>query len=122
MAAYLAAIELLIEIGPEVIQKRVLMLAGRLAEGLAERDYELVQPWPREPRESSGIISFRRPGASAGEVLRELGAAGVIGRAHVDFVRLAPHFYNTQAEVDRVLDMLAPHEIAMAPSLPALGA
>ena len=115
MAGYLAAVELLLEIGPEVVEKRVLMLSGRLAEGLSERGYEVVEPWPREPRESSGIVSFRRPGASAGEVLRELNAAGVVGRAHADFVRLAPHFYNTQAEVDRVLDVLVPHEMAMAP-------
>jgi cysteine desulfurase / selenocysteine lyase len=116
MASYLAGIELLIEIGPEVVQKRVLMLSRRLAEGLATRGYELVEPWPREAHESSGIVSFRRPGASAREVLRELNAAGVIGRAHSDFVRLAPHFYNTQAEVDRVLDVLVPHEMAMAHS------
>jgi selenocysteine lyase/cysteine desulfurase len=114
MAAYLAAVELLLEIGPDVVEKRVLMLSRRLAEGLAERGYELVEPWPREPHESSGIVSFRRRGALAGQVLRELNAAGVIGRAHADFVRLAPHFYNTQAEVDRVLDVLVPHEMAAA--------
>jgi selenocysteine lyase/cysteine desulfurase len=114
MAAYLAAVELLLEIGPDVVEKRVLMLSRRLAEGLAERGYELVEPWPCEPHESSGIVSFRRRGALAGEVLRELNAAGVIGRAHADFVRLAPHFYNTQAEVDRVLDVLVPHEMAAA--------
>jgi selenocysteine lyase/cysteine desulfurase len=114
MAGYLAGIELLLEIGREVIEKRVLMLAGRLAGGLAERGYELVEPWPREPGECSGIVSFRRPGSAAPDVLRELTAAGVVGRAHADFVRLAPHFYNTQAEVDRVLDVLVPHEMAMA--------
>jgi cysteine desulfurase / selenocysteine lyase len=116
MAGYLAALELLLEIGPEVVEKRVLMLSERLAEGLAQRGYEVIQPWPRETRESSGIVSFRRPDASAGEVLRELNAAGVVGRAHADFVRLAPHFYNTQAEVDRVLNVLVPHEMAMATS------
>jgi selenocysteine lyase/cysteine desulfurase len=114
MAAYLAAVELLLEIGPEVVEKRVLMLSRRLADGLSEHGYELVEPWPRESHESSGIVSFRRRGASAGEVLREMSAAGVVGRAHADFVRLAPHFYNTQAEVDRVLDVLVPHEMAMA--------
>jgi selenocysteine lyase/cysteine desulfurase len=115
MAGYLAAVDLLLEIGPDVVEKRVLMLSRRLAEGLSEGGYEVVEPWPREARESSGIVSFRRPGASATEVLRELNAAGVVGRAHADFVRLAPHFYNTQAEVDRVLDVLVPHKLAMAP-------
>jgi selenocysteine lyase/cysteine desulfurase len=114
MVGYLAGVELLLEIGLDVVEKRVLMLSERLADGLAERGYELVEPWPREARESSGIVSFRRPGSSPADVLRELTAAGVVGRAHADFVRLAPHFYNTQAEVDRVLDVLVPHEMAMA--------
>jgi cysteine desulfurase/selenocysteine lyase len=112
VAGYLAAVELLLEVGSDVIEKRVLMLAGRLAQGLAERGYEVVEPWPREPGESSGIVSFRRPGTPAREVLRGLGAAGVVGCVHADFVRLSPHFYNTQAEIDRVLDLLEPHEMA----------
>jgi selenocysteine lyase/cysteine desulfurase len=116
VAGYLAAVELLLEIGADVVQKRVLMLSQRLAEGLAKAGYELLEPWPREPEECSGIVSFRRPGASAREVLRELNAAGVVGLVHSDFVRLSPHFYNTQAEVDRVLDVLVPHEVSTAPS------
>ncbi len=108
LAAFQVAVELLLEIGMDVVERRVLSLATRLAEGLAERGYELVEPWPRGPRESSGIVSFRRPGSSAYEVLRDLNAARVVGRADADFVRLAPHFYNTREEVERVLDVLAP--------------
>jgi selenocysteine lyase/cysteine desulfurase len=49
---------------------------------------------------------------SATAVLRDLSAAGVIARTHRDFVRLSPHFYNTEAEVDRVLDVLSPERVA----------
>ena len=31
----------------------------------------------------------------------------MITRTHRDFVRLSPHFYNTEAEIDRVLEVLA---------------
>ena len=41
-------------------------------------------------------------------MLRDLTAARVICRTHRDFVRLSPHFYNTEDEVDRVLEVLAP--------------
>jgi len=109
MAAFQAAVDLMLEIGPEVIEGRVLELSRTLAEGLAARDYQLVEPWPRGPRESSGIVSFRRPGSTPHEVLRDLNAARVVGRVHADFVRLSPHFYNTPDEVRRVLDVLAPH-------------
>ncbi|MBO0684565.1 MAG: aminotransferase class V-fold PLP-dependent enzyme [Candidatus Dormibacteraeota bacterium] len=112
VAGYLAAVELMLEIGTDVIEKRVLMLAERLARGLADNGYQVVAPWPREPQESSGIVSFRRAGIGAQEILRGLQAAGVVGRVHSDFVRLSPHFYNTQAEVDRVLDLLAPNPVA----------
>jgi selenocysteine lyase/cysteine desulfurase len=108
MAALQAAVDLLLEVGTETIERRVLALASRLASGLAERTYEVVEPWPREARESSGIVSFRKPGATPHEVLRDLNAARVVGRVHGDFVRLAPHFYNTPEEVERVLDVLSP--------------
>jgi selenocysteine lyase/cysteine desulfurase len=108
LAAFQAGVDLLLDVGPELVQERVIDLAGRLAAGLAERGHQVVEPWPRSRRESSGIVSFRRPGATAAEVLRALTAAHVVGRQHADFVRLSPHFYNTPEEVDRVLDVLAP--------------
>lgn len=112
MAAFQAAVDLLLEVGAAVIEERVVRLAQRLAGGLAERGYELLEPWPRVVGECSGIVSFRRPGASAHQILRDLTAAGVVGRVHDDFVRLAPHFYNTEEEVERVLDVLAPEGAA----------
>jgi cysteine desulfurase/selenocysteine lyase len=111
-AAFGAALELLLEVGPDAIQERVLDLTARLAAGLAERDYDLIEPWPRSRAESSGIVSFRKPGATHQEVLRDLTAAHVITRTHRDFVRLSPHFYNTEEEVDRVLDVLAAESVA----------
>jgi cysteine desulfurase / selenocysteine lyase len=108
IAAFGAAVELLLEIGIDVISERVLGLAARLAEGLVERGCTIVEPWPRERDESSGIVSFNRAGMTEVELLRDLTAAGVICRTHRDFVRLSPHFYNTEEEVDRVLEVLTP--------------
>lgn len=111
-AAFGAALELLLEVGTEVIEERVLGLAARLADGLASSGCEIVEPWPRTRTESSGIVSFRKPGTKAQAVLRDLSAAHVVARIHQDFVRLSPHFYNTDEEVDRVLDVLAPERVA----------
>lgn len=110
-AAFGAALELLLEVGPSVIEERVLGLAGRLADGLAASGCEIVEPWPRARAESSGIVSFRKPGTKPQAVLRDLTAAHVIARIHQDFVRLSPHFYNTEEEVDRVLEVLAPEKV-----------
>ncbi len=111
VAAFGAAVGLLLEVGIDVIEKHVLGLARRLAEGLVERGFNIVEPWPREPDESSGIVSFNRPGVTEVELLRDLKAAGVITRTHRDFVRLSPHFYNTEEEVDRVLEVLTQQAI-----------
>jgi cysteine desulfurase / selenocysteine lyase len=108
LAAFGASLDLLLEVGMEAVEERILTLAARLAGGLAELGYELLPPWPREAAESSGIVSFRRPGSSPQEVMRDLSAARVVGRIHSDFVRLSPHFYNTEEEVDQVLTVLAP--------------
>ena len=109
--AFGAALELLLEVGVTAIEDRVLNLAERLSRGLSERGHEIVEPWPRSRSESSGIVSFRKPGASAQEVLRDLNAAHVVARIHRDFVRLSPHFYNTYEEVERVLEVLAPESV-----------
>jgi len=110
-AAFGSALDLLLEVGADVIEERVLGLSARLADGLAARGYEVVEPWPRTRAESSGIVSFRKPGATHVEVLRDLSAARVIARTHRDFVRLSPHFYNTEDEIDRVLEVLAPEAV-----------
>jgi selenocysteine lyase/cysteine desulfurase len=111
-AAFGAALELLLEVGAEVIEARVLGLAARLAGGLARHGCEMVEPWPRSSAESSGIVSFRKPGLGAAAVLRDLSAAHVIARTHQDFVRMSPHFYNTEEEVDRVLEVMSPERVS----------
>src|SRR5207302_8432837 len=108
VAAFGAAVSLLLEVGIDVIEERVLGLVERLAEGLLGRGYKLIEPWPRERSESSGIVSFNSPTATEAELLADLAAAGVICRTHRDFVRLSPHFYNTEEEVERVLEVLTP--------------
>lgn len=111
VAALTAAVDLLLEVGPEAVEARVLSLAGRLAEGLDGAGYEIVGPWPRAQSERSGIVSFKKPGAPATEILRDLNASRIVGLQHADFVRLSPHFYNTEEEVDRVLEVLAPQAV-----------
>jgi cysteine desulfurase/selenocysteine lyase len=111
-AAFGAALELLLEVGVEVIEARVVDLAARLGEGLTRNGCEIVEPWPRSRAESSGIVSFRKPGMDATSVLRDLSAAHVIARTHQDFVRLSPHFYNTEEEVDRVLEVMSPERVS----------
>jgi selenocysteine lyase/cysteine desulfurase len=110
-AAFQAAVDLFLEVGPQVVEERVLMLSRLLGERLADSGCEVVEPWPRRPEESSGIVSFRKPGLSAQELMRDLNASKVVCRTHADFVRLSPHFYNTEEEVERVVGFVAPEKV-----------
>jgi hypothetical protein len=40
----------------------------------------LIEPWPLTRAESSGIVSFRKPGAASEKVLRDLNAARGVER------------------------------------------
>lgn len=106
VAAFFASVGLLEEVGHDTVAGRVLDLSTRLGEGLADLGYEMLEPWPRKRSESSGIVSFRAPSMGAQEVVDGLSAQGVLAHARSDFVRLSPHFYNTEDEVDTVLGHL----------------
>ena len=60
---------------------------------------------------ASGIVTFYRDGADMAPLYEKLQAAGIItslrsDRAGRKYLRLSPHFYNTDAELGRVLEMV----------------
>jgi selenocysteine lyase/cysteine desulfurase len=62
---------------------------------------------------ATSCLSATTTGATHQEALRDLTAANVVARTHRDFVRLSPHFYNTEDEIDRVLEVLAPKTVTI---------
>jgi cysteine desulfurase/selenocysteine lyase len=103
LAGFDAALELALAVGIERIERRLRTRMQRLVQGLVERGARLAGPWPRDEDEGSGIVSFAgaRPAA---ELLADLAAADVLAAQRGDFVRLSPHYYNTDRELDRALD------------------
>ncbi len=100
-----AAISLLRELGVEQAGERVLDLTDRLRAGLAQRGYSVVGPAERERR--SGIVSFPPLKGSADEETQRLHHHRVIVSARRGLVRVSPHFYNSEEEIDRLLELLA---------------
>ena len=49
-------------------------------------------------------MSLIHPTLPAGEVMKRCRAAGVIVNSRADRVRVSPHAYNTEDEIDRFLD------------------
>ena len=99
-----ACFELIQRVGIDEIEARVLMLTDQLSAGLKEKGYEVVSS--RRPGEKSSIVAFRHSEKSPEALHQLLIENGIVGAVRGGCVRLSPHFYNTEEEIDRVLDVL----------------
>ncbi len=108
LAGLNAAMELLTEVGVENIATRLLHLRSLLVPALREKGWSVLHA-DAPPRHASGIISFYRPGADLPALREKLLAAGIetslrTDRAGQHYIRLSPHFYNTDEEIHRLLE------------------
>lgn len=99
-----AAIEFLLEVGSGRIGPVIRNLTDRIAAGVEARGYEVMGK--RTPENSSGIVSFRRPGTAAEEVVRVLRSRGIAAAPRAGWVRTSPHFYISPREIDVMLEAL----------------
>lgn len=109
IAGMKAAIELLLETGIDRVAERILSIRARLAQGLEELGFRLLGASPDSAR--SGIITVSHPSRDVTALFEKLGRENIVcsprqDRAGGKFLRFSPHFYNTEAEVDRVLEVL----------------
>jgi selenocysteine lyase/cysteine desulfurase len=80
------------------------MLCGRLRRGLETRGFEISAPG--EPGRSAGIVTCRRPGDDSTVLVQRLTDAAMVCSLRENQLRIAPHFYNTEDEIDRFVDVL----------------
>jgi selenocysteine lyase/cysteine desulfurase len=100
-----ASLELLLELGSAAVARRVEALTGRIVEWARGRDgLRLLTP----PERRAGIVSIV-PAGDAAAVSRRLTAAAVAHSQREGAIRLSPHCYNSDDEVDRALEVLAEH-------------
>jgi selenocysteine lyase/cysteine desulfurase len=105
-----AALELVLEIGIENIACDLLRKRALLVPALKDKGYTVLNA-DSPPVNGSGIITFYRDGADMAPLYQKLEAANIItslrsDRAGRNYLRLSPHFYNTDAELSRLLEML----------------
>ncbi len=99
------AIELLEAAGGERIAAHVLALTDRLYAGLGALGAHIATP--RGAGISSGIVTFALPGRDSVALGRALDALGAVTTFRATGVRVSPHGYNTEAEIDRFLELVA---------------
>jgi selenocysteine lyase/cysteine desulfurase len=85
--------------------ERIMQLTGRLAEGLAERDWTLHTPMD-DPAERSGIISASHPSLDAEEVVARLTERKISVATRGAGVRFSPHAWNVMDEIEHTLTEL----------------
>jgi selenocysteine lyase/cysteine desulfurase len=99
-----AAIEMLLEVGPERIAPVVRKLGDQIANGVQSKGYELLGE--RSEATGAGIVSFRKSGVEAVQLVRKLWTAGIATAPRAGWIRTSPHFYISPADIDRMLDEL----------------
>ncbi|MEO7218706.1 MAG: aminotransferase class V-fold PLP-dependent enzyme [Gemmatimonadaceae bacterium] len=104
MAGMNASLELFGEIGLDVVSSKIHSLAGRLVAGIAAiKTLSLVTPV--DPNRRAGIVSFNVENVEA--VSKRLNDGGVSHSVRGGgVIRVAPHIYNTEQQIDRVLALL----------------
>lgn len=106
----ITALELLLELGvdnlaAELARKRAWLVPALLAKG-----YRVLNSEPK-PENAGSITSFFPPDKDPTPLHGRLTAAGVVSSLRTDrggqkYIRFSPHFYNTDAELHRVLELL----------------
>ncbi len=96
-----AAFEFLLEVGVEKIGEAVQALGDQLWMGLAERGYETLGV--RDERCGAGIVTFRKEGTEAHQIVRRLKDRGFIAAPRQGWVRASPHFYVSPREIGAFL-------------------
>jgi cysteine desulfurase/selenocysteine lyase len=99
-----ASLELLLEIGIPAIAQRVTELTDYLCERAQRIGLEVYSS--RQPEDKSGIVSLVAPGTDAIQLVRRLKKERVVINQRAGRLRISPHFYNTHAEIDRLMDLL----------------
>lgn len=99
-----ATLSLFLELGAGRIESHVRSLTAALIEGaVATKGVQLLTP--RDDARRAGIVAFTMPGHE--EASKRLRQAGVTHSVREGALRLAPHFHNTLAEVEKVIAALA---------------
>lgn len=95
-----ASLEMILNIGPAHIERRVLELAERVHQSVRRLGGSLL--CDQGPHYDSPIVAARFGTRPAAELARALAARGVLVSARHDFLRVSPHFYNDEQDVDRL--------------------
>ena len=103
-AAYCAraALDLVEEVGVPRIRERTRALSDDLTRRIQGKGWTLLGPIESERRSSIVVVQAERPD----EIVHELAARNIVVDYRPDRVRISPHFYNTLAENEIIVEAM----------------
>ncbi len=90
---------MMLEIGPEIIEKRVLELAATAGELLKSTGARIIH-------ENSNIVAAHWPDRDASALARELDQKRIVVAARHGNLRVSPHFYNNESDLEVLAEAL----------------
>jgi selenocysteine lyase/cysteine desulfurase len=99
----LEAGKLLNEIGKQNIWEKVQTLTKKVRNGILESTLKLETPFENE-NELSGIVSFSC--SDNEKIYQRLKSENITIALRDKFLRVSPHFYNTEEEIEKLLAVL----------------
>ena len=105
LAATRPGLEVLHQVGMDVVEAHVLDLSGYCISQLRERGLNVITPEPAQYR--AGIVSIDMGDEENAQAADEfLTAHGVDGYHHQNVLRVDPHIFNNREDIDRFLSEL----------------
>ncbi len=102
------SLEIILKIGVDHICRRLMFLTDRLVSGIRDKGYRVVSS--RNRAEASGIVAFCSDVHDHEEIQRHLQAEHrLVIAVRRGRLRSSPHFYNTEQEIDQLIEFLPKH-------------
>jgi cysteine desulfurase/selenocysteine lyase len=106
LAAMDASLALLLRVGVEAVWEHTRRLTAMMIERLPLDRYVLTSPTSAGARGTYACVAARKPAMTA-QVFERLRAAQVFVSLREGALRISPHLYNSERDVDRLLTVLA---------------
>lgn len=101
-----SSLSLLLELGMDVVEKKVIENALYLRE-LIRQQKELVLITPMDSKLISGIVVFRHRTVENKDLFRHLCAQSVVCAQRGGGIRFSPHFYTSQTTIEKAVQIAA---------------
>jgi len=104
--AAVAGIKLVQSVGVENIERKIADLTGAIKEGVMQRGFNLASPV--DPAKHGAMITVRSHKVDL--LVKWLERDGIITSSRDNNLRISPHFYNDQHDVDCLIDALSKYK------------